>query len=120
MFVFHCELPLDAALVISQVITGDMILHLPRGNRRNCRIDFFCRSRNDVRRMKLEVRRYIKLNITAESPARRLKPLTKKDWAGVWKKHFDVKRVSRRIIVKPSWKSWVGGENDCILEVEPG
>ena len=120
MFVFHCEMPLDNALVISQVVSGDMILHMPRGHSRNCRIDFFCRSRNDVRHRKSEIRRYIKHDVTAESPVSSLKPLKKKDWTNVWKKHFDVKRVSRRIIVKPSWKSCVGGKNDCILDVEPG
>lgn len=38
----------------------------------------------------------------------------------MWKKQFVVRRISRRIIVKPSWKAYSGRKDDCIIEVEPG
>jgi len=120
MFVFHYELPLDAALVIAQVVSGDMTVHLPRGNSRVCRIDFYCRSRDDARRRLLEIRQYTKDEKKPVFAASPVKPLVKKDWAKIWKKQFAVRRVSRRIIVKPAWKAYSGKKGDCIIEVDPG
>jgi len=120
MFVFHYELPLDAALVIAQVVSGDMTVHLPRRNSRICRIDFYCRSRDDARRRLIEVQQYLNDKKNAVSSASSIKPLKKKDWTAVWKKQFVVRRVSRRIIVKPSWEAYAGNKDDCVIEVEPG
>ena len=120
MFVFHYELPLDAALVIAQVVSGDMTVHLPRRNSRICRIDFYCRSRDDARRRLIEVQQYLNDKKNAVSSASSIKPLKKKDWTAVWKKQFIVRRVSRRIVVKPSWEAYAGRKDDCIIEVEPG
>ena len=117
MFVFHYDLPLDSALVIAQIVAGDLTVHLPSKNSRICRIDFYCRSRDDVRRRVEEISCYVDKASSAASPARILK---KKDWTAIWKKQFVVRRVSRRIIVKPSWKTCSGRKNDCIIEVEPG
>jgi len=106
--------------VIAQIVPGDMTVHLPRGNSRICRIDFYCRSRDEARRRLMEINQYIKDEKKAVSSASPVKPLKKKDWTAVWKKQFVVRRVSRRIIVKPSWKAYSGRKDDCIIEVEPG
>jgi ribosomal protein L11 methyltransferase len=120
MFVFHIKLPVDVALLISQVITGDMTLNLPRKNRKYCRVDFFCRSRDDVRRRMSEVSRFVHHGAPAGSRAHYLAPLKKKDWVAISKKHFQARRVSRRIIIKPPWEDHGGRKNDLIVEIDPG
>ncbi len=120
MLVFHYNFPLDIALVMAQVLSGDMTVHLPRGKNRLCRIDFYCRSRDDARRKRLEINQYINGNIKALSSAGPVKSVRKKDWTEAWKKQFRVRRVSRRIVVKPAWKKYSGKKNDCVIEIDPG
>ena len=120
LFVFHCDIPLDEALVFAQVVPGDMTVHLPRGKSRNCRIDFYCRSRDDARRRLLEIRQYIKGGNKLVSSVSLVKLLKKNDWAEIWKKQFKVRRVSRRIIIRPAWEKYSGRKNDCVIAVDPG
>ena len=121
MYVFHYEMPLDAALVISQVVAGDMALHWPRGNKKKCRIDFFCRSSADARRRLSEIRRILgDGDQRHRPPVTAVKPLKKKDWVQSCRKQFHARRVSGRIIVRPSWEKRSGGKNDCIIELDPG
>lgn len=121
MYVFHCEMPLDAALVISQVLAGDMVLHWPRGNKKKSRIDFFCRSPADARRRLAEIGRILEGgDQKLRSPATAVKRLKKKDWVQSCRKQFHARRVSGRIIVRPSWEKRPGGKNDCIIEIDPG
>ena len=47
-------------------------------------------------------------------------PLERADWAEAWKLHFRVERVSRRIVVKPSWESFEACSDDCVIELDPG
>lgn len=111
---------MDVALVLAEVVSGDMTVHLPRKNSRLCRVDFYCRSRADARRRLMEIRQYAKNEKKTVPSAGLIKRLRKKDWTEVWKKQFIVRRVSRRIVVKPAWKTYSGRKDDCVIEVEPG
>lgn len=45
------------------------------------------------------------------------------DWSESWKKHFHATRVSRRIIVKPSWENpehLAARPGDMAIEIDPG
>lgn len=42
------------------------------------------------------------------------------DWAETWKRHFHTQRVSRRIVIKPSWESYTPKATDIVLELDPG
>ncbi len=42
------------------------------------------------------------------------------DWAHAWKAFFHVERVSRRIIVRPSWESYTAAPGDCVITLDPG
>jgi ribosomal protein L11 methyltransferase len=46
--------------------------------------------------------------------------LRHEDWAEVWKRHFLPVRVSRRLVVKPTWERWTGAPGDVVLELDPG
>lgn len=42
------------------------------------------------------------------------------DWAESWKRHFHTQRVSRRILIKPSWETATTFDGDIVLEIDPG
>ncbi len=42
------------------------------------------------------------------------------EWAHTWKEHFKPFRVGERLVVKPTWEEYAGGEGDLILEIDPG
>lgn len=46
--------------------------------------------------------------------------LKREDWRDVWKKHFDVVRVSSRLVVKPSWRDFQPAKDDVVVEIDPG
>lgn len=49
-----------------------------------------------------------------------VRPVKKEDWAESWKRHFHVDKVSRRIVVKPSWESYRPRPGECVIELDPG
>jgi ribosomal protein L11 methyltransferase len=42
------------------------------------------------------------------------------DWAEAWKKFFKPLRLGRAIVVKPSWEPWHGGDDQIVIEIDPG
>ncbi len=50
----------------------------------------------------------------------RCRPVAEEDWSESWKVFFEPVRISRRLVVKPSWKSYVARKNEIVLELDPG
>jgi ribosomal protein L11 methyltransferase len=46
--------------------------------------------------------------------------IRREDWAESWKRFFHVQRVSRRLVIKPSWESYAPVAGDVVLELDPG
>ncbi len=46
--------------------------------------------------------------------------LDEADWAEAWKEFFWPERITSRLVVKPSWRDFDAGENDIVLEIDPG
>ncbi len=42
------------------------------------------------------------------------------EWRDAWKKHFHVTRLTRQIVVVPSWESYQPEEADLIVHLDPG
>lgn len=42
------------------------------------------------------------------------------DWAESWKAFFHPQRISSRIVVKPTWRTYPARPGDVVLEVDPG
>jgi ribosomal protein L11 methyltransferase len=42
------------------------------------------------------------------------------NWGEIWKAHFRCRRVSRRLVVKPSWEDHEAAPGDVVLEIDPG
>ncbi len=43
-----------------------------------------------------------------------------KDWANTWKKYYKPKKVSERIVIKPSWEHYDKEDDELIIELDPG
>lgn len=42
------------------------------------------------------------------------------DWADGWKQHFNLFRVGKRLIIKPSWEDYRAANGEKVLELDPG
>ena len=42
------------------------------------------------------------------------------EWRDAWKKHFHVTRLTRQIVVVPSWENHQAQENDLVVHLDPG
>ncbi|MCC6444014.1 MAG: 50S ribosomal protein L11 methyltransferase [Armatimonadetes bacterium] len=49
-----------------------------------------------------------------------LRSIADEDWAEAWKAYFKPMRIGKRLVIKPSWESLQPGENDVIVEIDPG
>jgi ribosomal protein L11 methyltransferase len=47
-------------------------------------------------------------------------PVLEQDWQRVWKTHFRTARVSRRLVVRPTWETYEAGEDERVIEIDPG
>jgi len=46
--------------------------------------------------------------------------IDKEDWAEVWKKHFKLRRVSDRLVIKPSWIDYKPAPHEAVVVLDPG
>jgi len=46
--------------------------------------------------------------------------MDEEDWAESWKKYFWPERISRYIIVKPTWREYHAESDEIVLEIDPG
>jgi ribosomal protein L11 methyltransferase len=53
-------------------------------------------------------------------PEPHIRFLSETDWAEAWKTHYDVLRVGRRLVVKPTWRDYAPNPDDLIIELDPG
>ena len=48
------------------------------------------------------------------------KELDEEDWAEAWKAFFWPQRISRTIVVKPTWREYTEEPGDVVIELDPG
>jgi ribosomal protein L11 methyltransferase len=53
-------------------------------------------------------------------PEPRIRFLSETDWAEAWKTHYEVLRVGRRLVIKPTWRDYAPNPDDLIIEMDPG
>ncbi|MBI4570792.1 MAG: 50S ribosomal protein L11 methyltransferase [Chloroflexi bacterium] len=41
-------------------------------------------------------------------------------WKDLWKRHFSVLRIGRRLVVRPSWRRHRARRDDVVIEIDPG
>lgn len=42
------------------------------------------------------------------------------DWAEAWKEHFNVLRLGRRLVIKPSWRRHHRSRDEVVIDLDPG
>lgn len=50
----------------------------------------------------------------------RARTVSDDSWKDVWKRHFPVTRIGRRIVIKPSWRTHRRRKDDVVIELDPG
>lgn len=46
--------------------------------------------------------------------------LEDKDWARAWQEHYHVLRIGRRIVIRPSWRTYEPQAEDILITLDPG
>ena len=54
------------------------------------------------------------------SPDITISTLQGADWSEAWKRFFHTTRVSERIVIKPSWETYMAEPGDCVITIDPG
>ena len=50
----------------------------------------------------------------------RVRTVQDDSWADNWKEYFHVIRIGRRIVLRPSWRTYEAQPDDIVVEVDPG
>ncbi|MFA5322620.1 MAG: 50S ribosomal protein L11 methyltransferase [Smithella sp.] len=56
----------------------------------------------------------------SEKPLLATETICDPDWGEQWKKYFKPIRVSKNIIVKPTWERYTPDSRDIVIEIDPG
>ncbi|MEG1432045.1 MULTISPECIES: 50S ribosomal protein L11 methyltransferase [Eubacterium] len=46
--------------------------------------------------------------------------LLEEDWANSWKKYYKPTKVGKNIVIKPTWEPYEPGEDDIVVNMDPG
>ena len=55
-----------------------------------------------------------------EKPRIRTEVIRDPDWGETWKKYFKPFRVSRNLVIKPTWERFTPNGTDIVIEIDPG
>ena len=50
----------------------------------------------------------------------RTRTVREEAWANAWKQYFQVQRVGRRIVLRPSWRDYEPAPGDVVIALDPG
>lgn len=50
----------------------------------------------------------------------RTRELTKEDWTERWKKGYEIRKISRRLVIVPSWKNYSPKRDEVVVTMDPG
>src|SRR5437868_7305868 len=46
--------------------------------------------------------------------------VNEEDWANAWKDYFHVTHIGQRLVIRPSWRTYVPRDDEVVLELDPG
>ncbi len=83
-------------------------------------VEMFCDTAGEVESLRQQVESLLQ----DLSPANRwgvtTSSMPSNSWQDAWKEFFHTTRVSKHIVVKPSWEFYEAEAGDCVIEVDPG
>ena len=71
------------------------------------------------RRSRIDVGVRLVAHVSDISPLRE-REVEEEEWQDSWKEHFHVLRVSRRIIVCPTWREYTPQDGEAVIMLDPG
>jgi len=74
----------------------------------------------EERRRKLEEGLWYLHQIWSIIPEPTYTSIADQDWTADWKDSLPVLHIGRRVVIKPSWREYVAGDNEVVLELDPG
>ena len=76
-------------------------------------------STTDERRGRIDLGVRLVAHVCPISPLQE-RVLDEEEWQNSWKRHFDVLRVGKRIVVCPTWRRHDPAESDVVITLDPG
>lgn len=99
----------------------DRVLHLPASESQpNGRLEIHCATRTEAEAMRQRLVRLAATCRTGGAGQPWVRRVPRRDWAESWKRHFRVRRVSPRVVIKPTWIAHRGRPGDCVVTLDPG
>lgn len=46
--------------------------------------------------------------------------VNEEDWANAWKDYYHVTHIGHRLVIRPSWRTYLPGDHEVVLELDPG
>lgn len=54
------------------------------------------------------------------SPSIVIDKIPEEDWNARWKVHFHPKKLTKRLVIKPSWEEYTATDDEIVIEIDPG
>ncbi len=49
-----------------------------------------------------------------------IREIPDEEWQDAWKSHFDLLKIGRRLVIKPTWLDYQASEREVVIELDPG
>ena len=92
----------------------------PSGEALQAFLPFDVRLEERIASLQLYVDSLTELFPELEKPRFRTEIIRDPDWGEAWKKYFKPLRVSRNIIIKPTWEPFSPAGREIVIEIDPG
>lgn len=68
-----------------------------------------------------EIKREVSENIAADLDfTLKLTHVEEKDWSEEWKKHWEPSKISNKIVICPTWRTYEPNEDEIVVKLDPG
>ena len=83
-------------------------------------LPFDIRLEHRIASLKVYLDSLIQLFPDLEEPGLVTETVVDQDWGEEWKKYFKPLRVSKNIVIKPTWERYAPAGRDIVIEIDPG
>jgi ribosomal protein L11 methyltransferase len=85
-------------------------------------VKFYCENKKESEKVLSSIKKNIPLlkrsGIKICSFA--VKNILRENWTEKWRKYFKVRKIGKKIVIKPSWRQYKEKANDVVIEIDPG
>jgi len=122
IFSAHLEISLKDCPLVEHHLECREIQLVETQNLQTGRVSFdeYFQSRKEAENRLEELKQFFGELVGAKKYSARVRRIARLDWSESWKKSFHTARVSRRIVIKPSWEKYAPLSGDCVIKLDPG